>query len=158
MKSKKEKIKKSYRKAVFVVVYRKERNNLLYLILKRKLHWKGWEFPKGGVKNKETIKQTITREVKEETGQNLVKIFKFKEKGKYKYDKIYPDRKDFLGQTYSLFSAEIKKKKIKLDRKEHSAYKWLDYKKAMKILSYRDQKKCLRIVNKFLEKKIRKLY
>jgi len=103
MESKKEKIKKSYRKAVFVVVYRKERNNLLYLILKRKLHWKGWEFPKGGVKNKETIKQTITREVKEETGQNLVKIFKFKEKGNTNMTRFILTEKIFLDKHILYF-------------------------------------------------------
>jgi hypothetical protein len=43
-------VKEKYRKAVFIVVYRRTKNifnkqNKL-LILKRKLHWAGWEFPK----------------------------------------------------------------------------------------------------------------
>jgi hypothetical protein len=33
-----------YRKAIFIVVYAREKNKRYYLILKRKLHWKVWEF------------------------------------------------------------------------------------------------------------------
>jgi len=49
--------KETYRKAVFVVVYRETKTgkDRKYLILKRKLHWKGWEFPKGGLEKGEKI-------------------------------------------------------------------------------------------------------
>ena len=43
----------NYRKSVFIVVYRKTEKGILYLILKRKLHWVGWEFPKGGIEPEE---------------------------------------------------------------------------------------------------------
>ena len=62
------KLKKGkYRKAVFCIIYRKEKDKLLYLILKRKLHWKGWEFPKGGCEAKENLQKCIKREIKEDT-------------------------------------------------------------------------------------------
>lgn len=137
----------SYRKALFILAYRKEKNKILYLILKRKLHWKGWEFPKGGIKKNENILHALKRELKEEIGQPTSKITKFSLSGKYKYDKLYPDRPGITGQTYKLFSAEIKSKKIKLDRIEHSAYKWLQYKQALNQLTWPNQKKCLKIVN-----------
>ena len=38
-----------YRKIVFIVTYAKLKDKIYYLILKRKLHWKGWEFVKGGI-------------------------------------------------------------------------------------------------------------
>ena len=44
---------KKYRKAVFIVTYLKTKKGIKYLILKRKLHWVGWEFPKGGLEKKE---------------------------------------------------------------------------------------------------------
>lgn len=137
-----------YRKGIFIVIYRKNKDKIRYLILKRKSHWKGWEFPKFGLE-KETIKQGIIREVKEEVGQppNNIKNHKFK--GKYIYKTKIPNREE-IGQTYSLYSAEVKKQKVKVDKHEHSSYKWFPYDKALKTLTWSNQKRCLRIVDKEL--------
>ncbi len=144
-------MKSKYRKAVFVIVYRIEKNNIKYLLLKRKLHWKGWEFPKGGIKDKESLLKTVKREIKEETSQDTFNIKDYKLSGKYKYNKIYPDRPGIIGQTYKLFSAEIKNKKVKISKKEHSSYVWKDYKNTLKLLTWSNQRKCLKYVNKRLE-------
>lgn len=143
-----------YRPAAFIVTYSIKNNKIYYLLLKRKLHWKGWEFPKGGIEKKEKILFAIKREIKEETGINLLKIKSFpKIKGKYKYEKQYLDRKGFVGQTYKLFLVEIPfSKKIKIDKKEHSNYQWLEFPKAIKKLTWPNQKKCLKIVSKYLSK------
>ena len=143
--------KERYRKAVFVVTYSIIGNKIYYLVLKRKLHWKGWEFPKGGMKNSETKIKAVKRELKEETGLKALKIKKFNIKGKYKYDREYSDRPGIKGQTYNLFAAEVKKGKIKLDKLEHSNYKWLSFKDAIKKLTWKNQKKCLRIINNYLK-------
>jgi 8-oxo-dGTP pyrophosphatase MutT (NUDIX family) len=145
-------MKPKYRRAVFVVTYSKNKQGIKYLILKRKLHWTGWEFPKGGRKVFEIKTSTVKRELLEETGLSPIKIKKFEVYGKYKYDKEYPDRKGFVGQTYSLYSAEVKKKKVKIDNFEHSDFQWLDFKPAMKKLTWSNQKKCLKVVNEFLDK------
>jgi len=121
-------ISKKYRRAVFIVAYSKTKKNIKYLILKRKLHWKGWEFPKGGRNFLETRRKTVKREVKEETGLTPIKIKRFNVSGKFKYNKKFPDRKGFIGQSYSLYAVEIPRKKIKLDKLEHSDYKWVDFK------------------------------
>ena len=146
-------MKGKFRKGVFIVTYRKEKGKILYLILRRKLHWNGWEFPKGGAENNESLRQVAIRELAEETGQESDKIKSYPINGKYKYDKEYEDRKGFIGQTYQLFSAEIKNKPIKLDKKEHSAYKWFDFDKAFSLLTFPDKKVCLNYVNKYLTKK-----
>ena len=143
---------KKYRRAVFVVVYSKTKKKIEYLILKRKLHWKGWEFPKGGCRIYETLQMTVRREVKEETGLKILEMKKFKESEKYKYEKSLPDRKGFLGQTYNLYAVEVEKKKIILDKLEHSDFKWVEYGSALKKLTWQNQKKCLRIVNDSLNK------
>jgi bis(5'-nucleosidyl)-tetraphosphatase len=145
-------LKGKYRKGVFIVTYRKEKGKILYLLLKRKLHWKGWEFPKGGVENNESLKQTAIRELKEETDQKSNKIKSYPINGKFKYDREYPDRKGFIGQSYKLFSAEIKNKSIRFDKREDSDYKWLDFDKAFSMLNFPDQKVCLNYVNKRLIK------
>jgi 8-oxo-dGTP pyrophosphatase MutT (NUDIX family) len=140
--------KGKYRKAIFCVIYQKQDNQVLYLLLKRKLHWKGWEFPKGGVENYENLTKALKREIKEETGQNCFNIKKYNFSGKFKYKKIYADRPGLIGQTYKLFSAEIKNKKIKIDKNEHIGYKWFDFEKSIKLLTFNNQKQCLKIVNK----------
>ncbi|MBI2628523.1 NUDIX domain-containing protein [Candidatus Pacearchaeota archaeon] len=149
--------KRGYRKAVFVVVYKKQDNKIKYLILKRKLHWKGWEFTKGGVEKNEPEMLTVMREVKEESGLTPVRIINHRKKGKYNYKKILPDR-PYLGQKYSLYSAQVsnKSKKIKIDKHEHEIYKWVDFQEAIKTLSWKDQKQCLIIVDRFLVREMRK--
>jgi len=142
-----------YRKAVFCVVYSiNNTGNAEYLTLKRKLHWKGWEFPKGGIGKEERILDAIKRETKEETGLSPLKIKKFNIFGKYKYNKKFPDRPGFIGQAFSLSAVEIKKGKIILDEREHSDYKWIDFKEAIKKLTWPNQRKSLKVVNDWLVK------
>jgi len=142
-------MEEKYRKSVFVVVYRKTSEGIFFLLLKRKFHWMGWEFPKGGIEPKEKIEETIKRELKEETGQVPLKIRNHNFSGKYEYDKAIPGR-EAIGQKFFLYSAEIKSKKIILDKEEHSKYLWMPYSGAYKKITYENQKKCLEIVNNFL--------
>lgn len=143
-------MKKRYRRGVFVVIYQKQKDKLVYLLLKRKLHWKGWEFNKGGVKALESENKAILREIKEETGQTPYNIIKYNKKGKFQYNLSLKDRPGLIGQTYSLYSAQLKNKKIKKDKNEHSAYKWVSFQQAIKLITYSNQRACLRLVNKKL--------
>ena len=149
--------KKIYRKAIFSVVYSISNKKIEYLLLKRKLHWKGWEFVKGKIENSETKIQAVKRETKEETGLNFISIRDFKIHGRYKYKNKLKDRQGIIGQTYHLFATQVRKGKVKLDEKEHSGYIWLEYEKAIKKLTWRDQRKCLKIVNDWLLKENKKI-
>ena len=93
----------------------------------------------------------------------ILKIKKFDVSGKFRYDKKLPDRIGLIGQSYSLYSAEVKsrsgspklrnagrKSKVMIDRKEHSGYKWLGFSDAVKKLTWRNQQKCLKIVDEWL--------
>ncbi len=141
-----------YRKGIFIVTYSRTKQGIKYLVLKRKLHWKGWEFPKGGLKKGEKILDSLRRELKEETGKVPIAIKKFRAFGKYKYKKELKDREGVIGQTYSLYAVEIKPGPIKIDKIEHSSYQWLNFEKALKKLTWTNQKKCLIITNKFVNK------
>lgn len=147
-------LEKLYRKAVFAVVYRihPRTKKPEYILLERKLHWSGWEFPKGGIDEGETAIETVKREVFEETGLVPINIKKYDVIGKYPYQKILNDRPEYAGQTYELFSAEVVDGYIKFDPREHSNFIWLSFEDAMKRLTWEDQKKCLRIVHKSLVK------
>lgn len=148
-------LRKRYRKAVFVVVYSIKGKEIKYLVLKRKYHWRGWEFPKGGIDKGESEKQAAIREAREETGTKILSVKNMGFKGEYKYKKSFSDRPFFTGQTFSLYAAESKIGKVSIDKKEHSGYKWLVFEKARKKLTWQNQKKSLDKVNKWLEKKNR---
>lgn len=147
-----------YRDAVFVVIYRINPYTNLpdYLILRRKLHWVGWEFPKGGIEHQEHILETIKRESFEESGLRITEVKQFKEQGRYKYKGPMADRPGFIGQNYSLFAARVDFKgsdNVKMDELEHNAFKWLKFNEALKLLTWNNQQKCLSIVNNWLGKK-----
>lgn len=142
--------RRKYRKGVFFVVYKIDKGKIKYFIEKRKLHWKGFEFPKGGVEKGEKLNDAVIRETKEETGLKIIKIDNLKLKGKYLYSKELKDRKGVTGQNWHLFSVKVKPGRIKLDKHEHSGYFWLDYEKAIRKLTYENQKECLKKVNEFV--------
>jgi len=147
---------KKYRKAIFILPYAKTKKGIEYLILKRKLHWKGWEFPKGAIKFSETKKQAVERELLEETGLTPIRIKRFNYSGRYNYRKMFPDRQGIKGQSFSLYAVEIKKAKVRLDKLEHSDYKWVGFEKAQKMLKFPNQKKALEIVDRWLKEKSQK--
>ena len=147
---------KKYRKAIFIVTYARTKEDVEYLILKRRLHWQGWEFPKGALKFFETKRLAVGRELLEETGLTPLKIKKFDYSGKYDYDKIYSDRPKFKGQSFSLYAAEIEKAEVRINSIEHSDYKWVSFGKALKMLRWDNQKKALKIVHDWLKEKSQK--
>jgi len=145
-------MKSKWRKAVFVLPYAKTGAGIEYLLLKRKLHWHGWEFAKGKIEKGETKPETARRELREETGHHALKIKKMGFSGRYFYHKKLPDRPNIIGQTFTLFSAEVKRKgKVTLDHKEHSGHRWVSFSQALKMLKWSDQRKSLKIVNTWLK-------
>ena len=146
-------LKRKYRPGIFIVTYKIVKDEIKFLILKRKLHWKGYEFPKGGIEIKEPIKKTLIRELKEENGLEKIKKVNHRIKWKYLYDKKYSDRPKIKGQTLKLFSVQVENKKVKIDKNEHSSYEWLSFKEALRKLTYPNQKDCLVKVHDYLIKK-----
>ena len=142
---------KKYRRGVFCVVYTKK--PLLYLLLHRIWHWKGWEFCKGGVKGNEKLETTAIREVKEETGLDVINLKRFPVKGSFIYDPMTQRERKVKGFSYVLFACEVKRGKVKLEKKEHDGYVWAEFKKALKLLTWPERKKCLKIVHEWLKKK-----
>ena len=135
---------KRYRKGVFIVAY--SLKPLRYLLLHRRLHWRGWEFPKGGILAREKPEHTVAREIKEETGLKALKITKFNVKGSFIYDKKTRQERKAKSFSYVLFSCQVPRAKVKIAR-EHDGYRWTRYNETIKLLRWPNQKRCLKIVN-----------
>jgi dATP pyrophosphohydrolase len=141
-----------HRKGICIVAYKKEKNKILYLILKRKLRWIGYELCKGGKKPNETDLQAIKRELKEETKLKAIRIMKLNKRLEFAYPKKYIPIWNKKGFDANCYAIEVKGK-IKLS-KEHSSYKWLSYSEAKDVLTYNNTKRILENANKILNHKI----
>ena len=136
-----------------MVAYSLETGKPEYVNQKRHLQWKGWEFPKAGIKSTESKKEATRREIKEETGLEILKVTSHKYKGDFFYEKEFEDRPGIKGQTYFLYSVEVKKGKIKVDKREHTSARWMDYESAVKKLTHQNQKDCLNIVRNWIKER-----
>ena len=136
------------------VVFRKEKNQIYYLLL----HYQSghWDFPKGHIEEGESIKETIRREVKEETGIDDLKILSgFKEEIKYFFRKSYDKetkKAPLVFKVVIFYLAETQTKEIKISF-EHIGYKWLPYKEALSQLTFKNAKEILKKANEFIVKR-----
>lgn len=105
-----------------------------------------WDFPRGAIERGEEEKETVQREVKEETGIcDLEFIPGFREKIFWFYKKegktIYKEAIFYLAKT--------KTEKVKLSF-EHVGFRWLSYEEAMEQLTFQNSKKILEKANQYL--------
>jgi len=147
------------------VIFRKENNKVYYLLL----HYGAghWDFPKGHVENEEKEKDTVKREVKEETGIGDIEIIDgFKEWIKYVYRDTYnlkdkgkapparnashSDAGGWVFKIVTYYLAETKTKEVKISF-EHKGFKWLPYEQALEQLTFKEAKGILKKANKFLK-------
>lgn len=112
------------------------------------LHYKAghWGFVKGHRESGESIKQTVIRETKEETGiEDLQFLNGFKEKINY----FFKRSGETVHKDVVYLLAKTKTKQIKLS-KEHQDFKWLSYEEARKQLTHENAKKILEKAEKQL--------
>lgn len=120
------------------------------------LYYRGnyWDFAKGTAEKDESLKETATREAKEETGLDVEIIDGLKEKIKYFFkepDPVNPKNKNLVFKEVIFFAAKSKTGKVKISD-EHSDYIWLPYKEALEKLKYNTAKEILRKAEGFLSK------
>ena len=135
-----------YRKYVAAIIFTRTKSRDLFLLLRRKQNWRGWEYVKGGLLPGESLKAGLKREIREETGQKKFKVIaKLPKQIRYKWPKTYlKDEKRWRGAVQQVYIVEVFSKSIRLDRKEHSGYAWLPAAKTMKLLTYKEPKSALR--------------
>lgn len=151
-----------FEKSVGAVIFRREGRKILYLVLLKTPRKPNapdyWGFPQGHVEKGENWEDTLKREIREETGINDLKpIPEIYSWIKYFYRAVGEEAKKRKRKKVGLnvfklstfYLAETRKKKVKLSR-EHIDYKWLEYKKAYELLTFKQTKKVLEKANKHL--------
>lgn len=107
-----------------------------------------WDFPKGHIEKGESSEEAAIREVKEETGLDIEKINGFKTQIKY----VYNISEKPIVKKVVLFLGKANNKNVKLRKEEHSEYRWSPIDKAIKLLTYPNQKKALKRAYEFITK------
>ena len=127
------------------VVFR-ENGEREYLLL----HYEAghWDFVKGNIEPHESEKDTVIRELREETGILRARfIDDFREEISYFYRR--GGRTIFKEVTF--FLIETKDTEVKLSY-EHIGYEWLTYQHSLKRLTHGNAKKVLQRANTFLKR------
>lgn len=131
-------------KSCGAVIFRRNRE-VKYLLLRYEAGH--WDFVKGKVEPNESEKDTVIRELEEETGLTKAKFVEdFREEINYFFrrglKKIYKEVAYFLIQAQN--------RKVELSY-EHVGYDWLSYEKAMKQLTFKNAKNVLKKAHIFLK-------
>jgi len=124
-------------KSVGAVVFRNENHLKSFLLL----HYIAghWGFPKGHVEQGETEKQTLRREVEEETSLvGLELVPGFRQPTKY----FFRRGKDTVFKEVAFYLAESSQGSVRLSH-EHQGFEWLPYEQAMKRLSFKNTRTVL---------------
>ena len=130
------------------VVFLKRDNEYRFLLL----HYVAghWDLPKGHIEGGETLKDTVIREIKEETGIDDLKFIPgFQEKIEY----FFTSRTgETIFKTNRFFLAETKEDEINLSS-EHTDFIWLPYQQAFQKMTFKKAKNVLKKAFEFLKSK-----
>jgi bis(5'-nucleosidyl)-tetraphosphatase len=107
-----------------------------------------WDFVKGNVEQNESEKETVVRELKEETGiTNAQFIDSFREVIAY----FYRRQGLTVHKEVVFYLMESNTDKVQLSF-EHIGYIWLDYQHAMEKLTFKNAQDVLKKAHDFLKK------
>ncbi|MBB1079529.1 NUDIX domain-containing protein [Limosilactobacillus sp. STM2_1] len=128
------------------VVYRRSKNGIEYLLLESQNKGHFWGFPKGHVEKGETLKETASREIKEETQLELPIDTSFNVYTEY-------DLPNGNHKQMTLYTALLDDNEdVHLQAEEIKNCGWFDYQDARKQLTYDNLKTLLDQVNDHLTK------
>ncbi|GBC69807.1 Diadenosine hexaphosphate hydrolase [archaeon HR01] len=138
----------AYEKSAGAVIFYQDTSKLLFLLLR---YGKGhWDFPKGHIEDQEDEKDTVRREVREETGIEDIEILPdFRKTIQYKY------RKDKLlvRKEVVFYLGRAKTLNVVLSP-EHRDYAWLSYERALERLTFETARQTLIDAHKALAAKL----
>ena len=133
-----------WEKSCGAVIFRKGQETE-YLILKYEAGH--WDFAKGNIEADESEKDTVIREIKEETGiGNIEFVADFREEIKY----FYRRDDNLVSKRVVFFLVEAKESEVKLSF-EHVDYEWLTHKKALQRLTFKTAKRILEKASRMIK-------
>jgi 8-oxo-dGTP pyrophosphatase MutT (NUDIX family) len=133
-------------KSCGAVIYLKRCSETLYLMLNYTAGH--WDFVKGNVEVNETEKETVVRELREETGiTDACFIDPFREKIEYYYRR----QGKTVRKEVFFYLMETSTEAITLSF-EHVGSIWLNYTEAIEKLTFKSAKNLLKKANEFLNK------
>jgi 8-oxo-dGTP pyrophosphatase MutT (NUDIX family) len=134
-------------KSCGAIVYLRRSSEILYLLL----HYEAghWDFVKGNVEVNETEKETVVRELREETGISDARfVDEFREKIEYYYRR----QGETVHKEVIFYLMETNTETITISF-EHVGSIWLNYDQAIKKLTFKNAQFLLKQANVFLDKK-----
>lgn len=133
-----------YESSSGAIVYREILGGIRYLLIKNKRS-SNWGFPKGHLEKGETKYDAARREVLEETGLHIKIHLGFEGISKYKI-------KNKVDKIVSIFVGTTEDTTTVIQEEEIENYIWLPFPRAMKQLSFKNDKDILNNAHDFLVK------
>ncbi len=113
------------------IIYRQSPEGKIYLLLNYPSGH--WYFVKGNIERGETFKQTVLREIREETGiDDITFVDGFEDKVEYHYQRDG----QVIHKEVVFFLSNTKTNKVVLSH-EHRDYTWLNFNDALEKLTYK---------------------
>ena len=136
-----------------IAYYNKNKSYWEFLLLKRSestIYPKIWQGVTGKIENSELPYKTALRELMEETGLNAKKIWTI--------DKVntFYDAKIDVMNLIPVFGVTVNSKNVIIS-KEHSEYKWCNINETIKLMTWEEQKKGIKIFYEMLKKNGKRL-
>ena len=120
------------------ILYRESSAGNLYLLLNYPSGH--WDFVKGNIEKGEVLKETVIREIEEETGITDVNFVEgFEDRVEYHYQRDG----QLVHKEVVFFLAKTRTDNVKLSH-EHHGFIWLDFNDALKKLTYKTAQNMLK--------------
>ncbi len=130
-------------KSCGAVVVRREEGSFKTLLIQNK-NGGHWAFPKGHVEGTETEKETAVREVKEETGLDIVINTDFRAKVQY-------SPKAGVTKDVVYFLAVVNTDKTKRQEEEIDALCWMDVENAVSCITFERDKEVMQKAAQYIK-------